>query len=122
MRQFFLLCFFAIIAIDVFSVTDATIDIPPVLQKDGVRVVRQATSVAAYSYLMFTNDNDSAVSVVYEIDGRFVGVIHLQEAETKRSHTAYSDKVNVGIKVKRENNNSKKGERQHRGEGREGKQ
>ena len=114
MRHLFLLSFFAIIVIDVFSVIDSTIGVTPILQKDGVRVARQTASVDAYSYLVFTNDNDTAVSVTYEVDGQIVGVIHLQVAETKRSHTAYADKVSVDIKVKRENNNPRRGEWQHR--------
>ncbi len=112
MKRIFLLLFCVIMAVDIFAVIDATKGLQALQQKDGVRVERQATSATKYSYLLLTNDNNYAVAVTYEVDGKHAGLVYLNATETKRSHTAYLDTLKVDIKVMRDNR-VLKGQEQH---------
>ena len=66
----------------------------------GVVMSREATTVLNYSYLVFTNTNNFAVSVSYIVENGQQGLITLQSKESKKSYVACADNLKVDMQVK----------------------
>ena len=107
MRRFFTIIFLvAMLAVTVFVASGE--DVLP--HYKGVVVSREKTSVANYSYLVFTNTNNVTVSVNYVVKDGIRGDIVLKSNESKRSYVACADNAEVDIKVKFVKDNQRKKE------------
>ena len=101
MQRLFIFLFITIMVADVLSVIYATVSVTPILQEDGVRVVRKPSSVTDCSYLVFANDNDYTVTVVYSVGGGIKGSVLLRRGDMCKSDAAYSDESYITIDVER---------------------